>query len=369
VDYHRHRHWADLSFSAPIGDKCLYNGPDNRILPPELAMPTHFAILGAGAWGTAIALGLAQKSQHRVALWSARAENARLLQERRENVRLLPGVPIPPAVRLTASIAEAVDGAELLITGIPTVHLRPTLARIATALPTGVAVLSLTKGVEIATFRRPTEIIAEVCGPRPLAVLSGPSHAEEVARGLPTTVVAASKDTPLAKWIQERFSTERFRVYTNSDVVGVELAGALKNIVGIAAGISDGLGFGDNAKAALLTRGVTEMARFGVARGADLQTFWGLAGIGDVITTCISPHGRNRQVGLRLAAGLRLGDILAGMSMVAEGVSTTRSVYEQSRQLDISMPITEEVYRVLYEGKDPRAAVTDLMLRAPKGES
>ncbi len=171
------------------------------------------------------------------------------------------------------------------------------------------------------------------------------------------------------RWVQQRFSTERFRVYTNLNVIGVELAGALKNIVGIAAGINDGLGFGDNAKSALLTRGVTEMARFGIARGAEPQTFWGLAGIGDVITTCISPHGRNRQVGLRLAAGERLDDILTGMTMVAEGVFTARSVYEQSRHMDIAMPITAEVYRVLYEGKDPRTAVTDLMLRAPKGES
>jgi glycerol-3-phosphate dehydrogenase (NAD(P)+) len=332
-------------------------------------MPTHFAILGAGAWGTAIALVLAQNAQHRVTLWSARPENAGLLAARRENVRLLPGVPIPLTVRLTADISEAVAAADLLITAIPTVHLRPTLERIAASLPARVPMLSLTKGVEIGTFRRPTEIIAELTGARSLAVLSGPSHAEEVARGLPTTLVAASADLALARWLQERLSTDRFRVYTNLDVTGVELAGALKNIIGIAAGINDGLGFGDNAKSALLTRGVTEMARFGVARGAEPQTFWGLAGIGDVITTCISPHGRNRQVGLRLAAGERLGDMLARMTMVAEGVFTARSVHEQAHHMDIAMPITTEVYRVLYESKDARAAVTDLMLRAPKGES
>jgi glycerol-3-phosphate dehydrogenase (NAD(P)+) len=326
-------------------------------------MPTRFAILGAGAWGTAVALVLAQNSQHRVALWSARPEHAGLLHQRRENVRLLPGVPIPPEVCLTADIAEAVAGADLLITGIPTVHLRSTLGRIAGAVPAGVPVLSLTKGVEIGTFRRPTEIIAETLGPRSLAVLSGPSHAEEVARGLPTTLVAASSDPALARWVQQRFSTDRFRVYTNLDVVGVELAGALKNILGIAAGISDGLGFGDNAKSAILTRGVTEMARFGIALGAEPLTFWGLAGIGDVITTCISPHGRNRQVGLRLAAGEGLENILTGMTMVAEGVSTARSVHEQARQISLPMPITAEVYAMLYEAKDPLAAVNDLMLR------
>jgi glycerol-3-phosphate dehydrogenase (NAD(P)+) len=330
---------------------------------------THFAILGAGAWGTAVALLLAQNAGHRVALWSARPETAGLLRARRENVRLLPGVPIPETVLLTADVAEAAGGADLLITAIPTLHLRPTLIRIAAALPAGVPVLSLTKGVEIGTFRRPTEIIAELCGPRSLAVLSGPSHAEEVARGLPTTLVAASSDLALARSVQERFSTDRFRVYTNLDVVGVELAGAVKNILGIAAGINDGLGFGDNAKSALLTRGTTEMARFGVALGAEPQTFWGLAGIGDVITTCISPHGRNRQVGLRLAAGERVSDILAGMTMVAEGVFTARSVHEQARHMGIPMPITAEVYSVLYEGKDPGSAVTDLMLREPKREA
>ncbi len=331
-------------------------------------MATHFAILGAGAWGTALALVLAKDPGHRVALWGARRETLAPVLARRENVRLLPGVPIPAAVLLTADVAEAVAGADLLITAIPTVHLRPTLVRIAGALPAAAPVLSLTKGVEIGTFRRPTEIIADVCGARPVAVLSGPSHAEEVARGLPTTVVAASTDLALARWVQQRFSGERFRVYTNLDVIGVELAGALKNILGIAAGISDALGFGDNAKAALLTRGVTEMARFGVALGAEPQTFWGLAGIGDVITTCISPHGRNRQVGLRLARGERLGDILAGMTMVAEGVYTAHSVHEQARQMGIAMPITAEVYRVLYEAKDPRAAVSDLMLREHKRE-
>jgi glycerol-3-phosphate dehydrogenase (NAD(P)+) len=326
-------------------------------------MPTNIAILGAGAWGTAVALVLARNPQLRVALWSARPENADLLRQRRENVRLLPGVPIPAEIRLTADVGEAVDGAELLITAIPTVHLRSTLGRIAGAVPAGVPALSLTKGVEIGTFRRPTEIIADVLGARSLAVLSGPSHAEEVARGLPTTLVAASADLALARWLQQRFSTDRFRVYTNLDVAGVELAGALKNILGIAAGISDGLGFGDNAKSAILTRGVTEMARFGVALGAEAHTFWGLAGIGDVITTCISPHGRNRQVGLRLAAGEGLEDILAGMTMIAEGVFTARSVHEQARQMGIPMPITTEVYRMLYEGKDPLAAVNDLMLR------
>ena len=232
-------------------------------------MSIGFAVLGDGAWGTAIALLLAQNPNHDVRLWSAREENGRILRERRENVRLLPGVPIPPSVKLTVDVAEAVDGAALLIVAVPTVYLRETLNRIAPALRSDCPVLSLSKGVEMETFLRPTEIIRQVLGNRSSAVLSGPSHAEEVSRGLPASLVAASNKPALARQIQEQFSTDRFRVYTSSDVAGVELGGALKNIIGIAAGISDGLGLGDNAKSALMIRGMVEIARFGIARGAE----------------------------------------------------------------------------------------------------
>jgi glycerol-3-phosphate dehydrogenase (NAD(P)+) len=331
-------------------------------------MPVRFAILGDGAWGTAIALVLAQNPNHRVALWSARVDNGRILRERRENVRLLPGVPIPASILLTMDLTEAIADADLWIVGIPTVYLRNTLASVADLLGEDRPVLSLAKGIENQTFLRPTEIIRDVLGPRKTAVLSGPSHAEEVSRGLPTSVVAAGDDGSLIHWVQECFSTDRFRVYTNPDLIGVELAGALKNIIGIAAGISDGLGFGDNAKAALLTRGVVEIARFGVALGAERQTFFGLAGMGDLITTCCSRHGRNRHVGERLAKGEKLPAILASMTMVAEGVFTTRSVYERALRMGIDMPVTSEVFQVLYEGKDPLTAVNDLMLREPTHE-
>jgi glycerol-3-phosphate dehydrogenase (NAD(P)+) len=330
-------------------------------------MPTQFAILGDGAWGTAVAILLAQKSDHRVVLWSARTENAQTLRERRENVVYLPGVPIPPAVELTTDIQHAA-ATDLWVAAIPTVYLRKTLQPLAAALAEKKPVVSLAKGVEIGTFLRPTEIIRQVLGERPVAALSGPSHAEEVSRGLPTTVVAASSDRELARNVQQYLSGERFRVYTNTDLVGVELGGALKNVIGIAAGISDGLGFGDNTKSALLTRGLAEMVRFGVSQGARAETFFGLAGIGDLITTCISRHGRNRHVGERLGRGEKLPDILASMKMVAEGVYTTKSVHEQATKLGIDMPITAEIYRVLYEGKDPRLAVSNLMLREPKGE-
>jgi glycerol-3-phosphate dehydrogenase (NAD(P)+) len=329
---------------------------------------THFAILGAGAWGTAIGLVLARDAAHQVCLWSARPDNAALLHERRENVRLLPGVPIPPSIHLTTDIHEALRHADLVVTAIPTVHLRAVLQPLNGMVPRDRPVLSLAKGLENDSFLRPSEIVREVLHVHDLAVLSGPSHAEEVARNLPTSVVVASGDLPLARWIQQHFTTDRFRVYTNLDVVGVELAGALKNVMGISAGISDGLGLGDNAKAALLTRGLAEMARFGVAHGAEAQTFAGLAGMGDLITTCMSRHGRNRHVGECLARGETRAQILARMTMVAEGVFTARSVYDRATRMGLSMPITEEVYRVLYQDKDARAAVHDLMLRAPRPE-
>jgi glycerol-3-phosphate dehydrogenase (NAD(P)+) len=331
-------------------------------------MTIKFAVLGDGAWGTAMAILLAQRPEHRVSLWSAREENAGILRDQRENINFLPGVPIPSTIDLTTDIQQATTGAELWIAAIPTVYLRPTLLRIAPKLPDHRPMLSLAKGLEMETFLRPTEILRQILGVTKVAVLSGPSHAEEVSRGMPTTVVAASSDLELARWVQERFSSARFRVYTNSDMVGVELAGALKNIMGIAGGICDGLGLGDNAKAALLTRALVEMARFGVALGAERETFYGLAGLGDLITTCFSPHGRNRHVGERLGKGQRLPDILAGMKMVAEGIYTTRSVHDKAAHMGIDMPITAEIYQVLYENKSPLAAVNDLMLREPTSE-
>jgi glycerol-3-phosphate dehydrogenase (NAD(P)+) len=334
----------------------------------DASMRTKFAVLGDGAWGTAVALLLAQKAHHQVVLWSAREENGRLLQERRENVRLLPGVRIPDSVELTMDIHRAADAAALWVVAVPTVYLRATLSRVAEALHPAPPVLSLAKGIEEGTLLRPTEVLAEVLHARRLAVLSGPSHAEETTRGMPTSVVVASADQALAEWIQGAFTTDRFRVYTNLDPLGVELGGALKNIIGIAAGISDGLGLGDNAKSALLTRGLVEMTRFGVALGARAETFAGLAGLGDLITTCISPHGRNRRLGERLARGERWADIRPTMAMVAEGAFTAHSVHDRAAQLGIPMPITAEVYRVLYENKDPRAAVNDLMMRDPKQE-
>lgn len=330
-------------------------------------MPT-FAVLGSGGWGTAVALVLAQKPANRVRLWSARESTGRELRETRENARQLPGVRIPAAVELTTDPAAAVADADCLVVAVPTAFLRATAERFRGMVPNSVPVVSLTKGIEVATFRRPTVILADVLGVERLAVLSGPSHAEEVARGMPTSVVVAAPDAGLAGWVQDHLGGDRFRVYTNTDVIGVELAGALKNVIGVAAGVCDGLGLGDNAKAAMLTRGLVEMRRFGVAHGADPGTFNGLAGVGDLITTCFSPHGRNRRVGERVARGEAVAAVTAG-PQVAEGVNTARSVQERAATTGVDVPIMKAVFEILHAGKPPAAAVHDLMSRRQKGES
>ena len=268
----------------------------------------------------------------------------------------------------THDAAEAVDGADWVVVGVPTAFLRATLQRLRGIVSATLPVVSLTKGIEATTFERPTQIIAEVLGTESLAMLSGPSHAEEVGRGMPTSVVVASPDTALAARVQHDFGSDRFRIYTNGDLPGLEYAGALKNVLGIAAGICDGLGYGDNAKAALLTRGLVEMTRFGVAHGADPATFVGLAGIGDLITTCFSRHGRNRRVGERLAKGETLADVLAGPT-VSEGVYTSRSVFERCRQMRLEAPIMAAVYRVVHENQSPGVAVRELMTRQQRGEA
>jgi glycerol-3-phosphate dehydrogenase (NAD(P)+) len=326
------------------------------------------AVIGAGGWGTAMAVTLANKPDVRVRLFCTQEPSGREVIARRENVPLLPGVRIPDSVTITLSAEEATAGADGWLVAIPTAYLRATIAKLKPFARPDVPVVSLTKGIEIDTFRRPTEILSETLGVRRLCVLSGPSHAEEVARGMPTSVVAASPDAELAAWVQRHVGAERLRVYTNADLVGVELAGALKNVLGIAAGLCDGLRFGDNAKSALLTRGLVEMQRFGVTHGANPETFYGLAGVGDLITTCFSPHGRNRRVGERIARGEKLDDVLRG-PMVAEGVFTARSVYERVTRAGLYAPIFTAVYRVLYEGRPPLGVASELLDRPQKGEA
>jgi len=325
------------------------------------------AILGGGGMGTALALIFA-RSAGDVRVWVRDPEHAREVSESRVNRRHLPGIRIPDSIRILGDAGEALRDADLIVAAVPSTFLRGCLTALAGSTPANVPALSVVKGIEYGTFARPSRIIVETLGPRPVAILSGPSHAEELARGLPASVVVAGSSRPLCETIQQAFSDETFRIYTNADAVGVEAAGALKNILGIAAGICDGLGFGDNAKAAMVTRGLVEMARMGVHLGGRPETFQGLAGVGDVVTTCYSPFGRNRSVGERIGRGETLDQILAGMENVAEGVPTIRSVHALATDQSVDMPITSELHQVLFEGKDPRTAVIDLMTRAPKDE-
>lgn len=331
------------------------------------AGPKRVAVLGAGAMGTAMAALMARVVPE-VSLWARDASVATAMARGRCNQRHLPGADLPPNVEPTADPDEAAAGADLIVAAIPSAFLRRTLEGLAGSIPAGVPALSVVKGIEAETFARPSRILVEVLGPRPVAVLSGPSHAEEIVRGLPASVVVAGTDDALCRGVQRALNSESFRVYTNPDADGVELAGALKNVLGVAAGICDGLGFGDNAKAALVTRGLVEIARFAVALGARRETFWGLAGVGDVVATCYSPHGRNRAVGEQVGRGRPLADVLASMASVAEGVFTARSVHALARSKGIEMPITDEVHGILYGGKAPREAVAALMVRGPKDE-
>jgi glycerol-3-phosphate dehydrogenase (NAD(P)+) len=317
--------------------------------------------------GTAMAV-LFARSARSVQVWARDLQRAVDMAMHRENPRHLPGVFLPENVGVTHNACDASAAADLIVIAVPSAYLRATLDGIADRLPPGVPVLSVVKGIENQTFARPSEIIVETLGDRPVAVLSGPSHAEELARGLPASVVVAGNDERLCAGVRDALNLGMFRVYTNPDALGVELAGPLKNILGIAAGVCDGLELGDNAKAALLTRGLVEIARFAADLGARTSTFYGLAGVGDVITTCYSRHGRNRSVGERIGRGESLDAVLAGMVNVAEGVPTTRSVYDQARGRGIDMPITEELYEILFRGKPPRAALIDLMDRIPKVE-
>lgn len=331
-------------------------------------MAQKTCILGSGAMGIACAWVLNETAGHEVSLWGHNPQHIEEIQVSRENRRQLPQILIPESIQITGDIQDAVADADLIVVAIPSAFLRDALSRLVGNLPSHLPVVSVVKGMENSTFLRPSEIIAEILRPPSIAILAGPSHAEEICRRLPTSVVAASTDLELASHVQTLFTTDRFRVYRNPDVVGVELAGALKNVIAIAAGICDGLGYGDNAKAALVSRGLAEMTRFGQQLQASVPTFSGLAGLGDLVTTCFSKHGRNRAVGERLGRGETLAQILASMKSVAEGVPTSRSIHELSLKLQIEMPITSEVYRVLFEDKSPSEATAALMTRPLRDE-
>ena len=325
------------------------------------------AVLGAGGWGTALSILLHSKG-HNVTLWGSTPDYVEFLKKHRENRKYLKGIEIPSDLNITSDIANAQLESNLIVVAIPTPYVRKAIKPLKNHYVPGTPIVSVIKGIENDTLMRGSEILRDVLGEQPIALLLGPSHAEEVARKLPTTVVIASEDMDLAKGIQEIFITERFRVYTNNDVIGVEIGTSVKNVIAIAAGICDGLGFGDNSKAALITRGLAEMMRLGVAMGGQRDTFSGLAGLGDLITTCVSPYGRNRFVGEQIAKGKKLSHIREEMDQVAEGILTTKSVCKLANKYNVEMPITKEIYNVLFEDKDPIKAVNELMVREPKSE-
>lgn len=331
-------------------------------------MAERVAVVGAGGWGTAVAVVLAKKGIG-VDLWARRREQCESIAATRENADYLPGVVLPANIDVTNDLAKAVSGRPFVILATPAKAIRETITAVAPYLKGEPIIISLSKGLEQSTYLRCSQVVAEVAGsPQRVAVVSGPNHAEEVARDVPSATVAAAEDMAVAEKVQDLFMTPKFRVYTNPDVVGVELAGALKNIIALAAGICDGLGFGDNTKAALMTRGIAEITRLGVAMGARPMTFAGLAGIGDLIVTCTSRHSRNWRTGNALGKGEKLPQILERTGMVVEGVYTTEAAAGLARREGVLMPITEALQEVLFAGKPPLQAVSQLMLRSKTNE-
>lgn len=324
------------------------------------------AVIGAGAWGTALAL-VAADAGHDVVMWARETDVVADINERHLNTRFLPGVDLPHGIVGTTDIT-ACTGADLIILSVPTQFIRGVLTTHVHVVK-GAVLVDVAKGIEQGTHLRVSEILHDIGAQhKAYVVLSGPSHAEEVGRRMPTTVVAASTDSSAADLAQDIFATEVFRTYTSIDVVGVEICGALKNVIAIAAGIIDGLGMGDNTKAALITRGLAEMARLGVALGAQHATFFGLAGLGDLFVTCTSRHSRNRFVGEQIGLGRTLEDILGGMNAVAEGVPTTRAAVELAAEHHVELPIASKVASILFDREDPRAAIRELMMRPARAE-
>ena len=335
-------------------------------------MGERVSIIGDGAMGTLCAILLAENG-HRVTLWSAFPDAAEQLARTRENTRFLPGHRLGDDVEVVSDDRSALAGADLAVEAVPTQFIRTAWQRLAEHCPAELPIVSVAKGIENDTLLRPTQILRDVLDggretARPLATLSGPSIAPEVARKLPATVTVAAESSGLAARVQALFARPYFRVYTNPDVIGVELAGATKNVIAIAAGILDGLEAGDNAKAALLTRGLAEIARLGAAAGAKAETFAGLAGMGDLVTTCFSPIGRNRSFGEAVGRGRTVDEVLAETSSVVEGVATTVSVAALARKLSVDMPITRAVHDVLFANVSPGQAIEALMTRPPKAE-
>jgi glycerol-3-phosphate dehydrogenase (NAD(P)+) len=329
-------------------------------------MSKRITIIGDGGWGTALGLVL-HRNGHRIRIWGVDGSYLASVREKQENTRFLPGVRLPADIEWTSDIGEAARECDAYIVAVPSKFYHATLERFAGHIAAEAPVITVSKG--LLDDQRLSTWCQKLLGLTGIAALSGPSHAEEVAHAAPTAVTIASENLSLAEYFQELFNQPHFRVYTSTDIVGVELGGALKNVIAIAAGISDGLGFGDNTKAALITRGLAELMRLGSAAGGQAETFSGLSGVGDLIVTCGSKLSRNRGFGERIGKGETMEEIEASMSMIAEGVFNARTARELARHLGVSAPITEEVYAILYEGKSPRESMEDLLSRDPKPET
>ncbi len=333
---------------------------------------TKIAIIGGGSWGTALSIAMTRaRAQHEIALWVYEADICESLRTRRVNEVFLPGFEVPRQVEVTSDLAAALGGASIVLGVMPSAHAAAMYKRIAQHVAPHTLFVSATKGLDHENLKRITEVIHDAVSPKfppRVAALSGPTFAREVARGDPTAVVIASADTELTRTVQEEFSGPTFRLYANEDVIGVELGGAVKNVIAIAAGVCDGLGFGHNTIAALITRGLAEMTRLGVAMGGRRETLAGLAGMGDLVLTCTGGLSRNRTVGVELGKGRNLDDIVGSMRMVAEGVGTTAATVRLAKKMGVEMPITEQMHAVLYEGRPPRDAIRELMERKLKQE-
>ncbi|HMU41918.1 MAG TPA: NAD(P)H-dependent glycerol-3-phosphate dehydrogenase [Ignavibacteriaceae bacterium] len=328
------------------------------------------SVLGAGGWGTTLAI-LLHNNGHEVTLWEYKSSYAKLLSKNRTNQIYLPGIQIPSEIIITHNLSEAVNKKQVLVLAVPSQFLRSVIHQIDFSEIKNTILLSVAKGIENNSLMTMSQMLKDEIAEldeNQIAVLSGPSHAEEVSRKIPTAVVAASKNHETSKLIQVAFMTPYFRVYSSTDILGVELGGSFKNVIAIGAGIIDGAKYGDNTKAAIMTRGVAEISRLGLAMGALAETFAGLSGMGDLIVTCMSRHSRNRFVGEQIGAGKKLKDILMNMEMVAEGVQTSKSASELAKKYNVETPITTEVYRILFEDKDPIKATLDLMTRDMKME-
>jgi len=321
-------------------------------------------VIGAGSWGTALSLVLSD-GKNNVTIWGREQEIQDIHKNQRENKTYLPGIKLPDSMNITGDIHEALDKTDLIVLAIPSQSLREVCSYIKSAIKGNPIIVNTAKGLEINTLSRLSQVIKEELPQhnKSIAVLSGPSHAEEVGRRMPTTIVSAAENRKIAEYVQDAFMTPNFRVYTSPDVIGIEMAGALKNVIAVAAGITDGLGLGDNTKAALITRGLAEIARLGNKMGGELLTFAGLCGVGDLVVTCTSMHSRNRRAGIEIGQGKPLEQILKDMGMVVEGVKTTKAAYELSIKNQVAMPITTELYKILFNGLEPRQGLANLMSR------